>query len=321
MPIVSQASENPQVGGIPLPSCDLRSYTELNCFIIAAGLTGPYRLWLLCRSIDSDGCGVISLESLRAAMAAAGLSPRILSRVRQLPQTRHFLTFHPDRIEYRSLEGVCTALGVVPGRSVFIPVSCLGRMEDFRAALYTAWIAGQDEPHISREKLSGLFNVSAHTQRRWERLTGVHVTYNVIEVATGDQEVAEAHIPKDARLDDRLDRSYSWEYQGSLYYRTVNQYQAPDFVRGRTGNTRKVAKAVRCSALPVYEHGDGTKQSGPQRRVFFTRKATPANYQETSGASVRNTNRVISTSRGSSRVWRFSRTRPVARSEALAMDH
>ena len=259
LPIVPHPFEDVQgVDAVRLPIADLKSYTELNRFVIAEGLTGPYRFWLLCRSLDSDGRGIINPKTLRAAMAAVGLSSRILSRVRQLPQTRHFLTFHPDKIEYRSLEAVCTALGVVPGRSILIPVSCLSSMESFRAALYTAWIAGQDELHISREKLSGLFNVSPDTQRRWERLTGVDVTYNVIEVATSDQEAAEAHIPKDARLDDRMDRSYTWEYQGNIYYRTVNQYQASGFARGRTGNTRKVAKAVRHSAIPVLDHGDGT---------------------------------------------------------------
>ncbi|MCB0105788.1 MAG: hypothetical protein KDE53_07760, partial [Caldilineaceae bacterium] len=243
-----------------LPDANLRTYTELNRYVIAAGLTAPYRIWLLCRSLDGDGRGVVSMDALRTAVQGLGLGRRILPRLRQLPEHHAFLTFYANKVEYRSLESVCTTLGVLPGRSVMLPAAALSGMEEFRAYLYAAWIGGQDSLLISREKLEGLFNVSADTQRRWERLTAVLVTYNVVQVDPADANAVAAHIPQDARLSgDRLDRRYTWQYQGSTYYRTVNRYQAPQMQRGRVGNVRKVAKAVR-RVKPVDDHGDGTRR-------------------------------------------------------------
>lgn len=313
MTIIPHLAEEVQgVNKSYLPDANLRSYAELNRYVIAAGLTAPYRIWLLCRLLDGDGRGVVSLDALRTALHALGLGRRILPRLQQLPEHTIFLTFLADKVEYRSLESVCITLGVVPGRSVMLPAAVLRTMEDFRAHLYAAWIGGQDSLLISREKLEGLFNVSADTQRRWERLTAVLVTYNVVQVDPADENAAAAHIPRDARLSgDRLDRSYTWQYQGSTYYRTVNRYQAPQMQRGRVGNVRKVAKAVR-RVKPVDDHGDGTR-----RRIFFDRRTTPAGRQHKPGASLRATGRRITTDRGSSNLWHFSRWRPVTRREAF----
>jgi hypothetical protein len=289
----------------------LRTYPELNRWAIAEGVTALYRLWLLVRALDTDGRGVVSRHALVAAMEAHGLSRRHLHRIQQHPQLSVFLTIHPDKIEYRSLKAVCLALQVKPGRSVYVPASCVGSLETFRAHLYAAWIAAHDCLLISRERLSGLFQVSPETLRRWERTTGVVVTYNVVEVGPTDAAAATAHLPQDARLDgDRLDRVYTWEYQGHTYYQTVNRYAAPQLQRAATGNVKKVAKAV--SVLPVADHGDGTK-----RRIFYDRQTTPARYQEQPGASLRDTERTITTPRGPSRLWRFQRFRPAARRSVL----
>ena len=313
VPIVPHPLEEMQgVDGTSLPSGNLKSYIELNRFVIAAGLTGPYRLWLLCRALDPEGRGTVDLDVLLVALAEQGLNRQLLRRTARQAGCSTFLTIHPTYVEYRSLTAVCRSLAVTPGRAVFIPRDAIQSTEHFRAALYTAWIAGHDSLYISREKLTALFDVSADTQRRWERLTGVEVTYNVIEVAASDQAAAEAHIPQDARLDgDRMDRVYTWEYQGRIYYRTVNRYQAPHYDRGCVGNVRKVSRAVR-AAVPVEGHGDGTR-----RRVFYTARTTPANYQEKPESSLQAQRRVISTARGPASLWRFSRTRPVARREVL----
>ncbi|MCB0085086.1 MAG: hypothetical protein KDE47_29300 [Caldilineaceae bacterium] len=313
MPSIPQLAERAQgVDAICLPGVHLRTYTELNRHVIAAGLTAPYRIWLLCRSLDTDGSGVVSMDALRTAMEALGLGRRILPRLRERSDYSHFLTFHSHKVEYRSLESVCKALCVEPGRIVMIPAASLSGLESFHAQLYAAWIGGQDSLLISREKLEGLFNVSADSLRRWERLTGVLVTYNVVEVDSADEGLAAAHIPQDARLEgDRLGRSYHWEYQGGTYYRTVNRYQAPQIRRGRVGNVRKVAKAVRC-VKPVEDHGDGTR-----RRIFFDRRTTPAGRQHKPGASLHATGRRITTDRGSSNLWQFSRWRPVTPREAF----
>lgn len=261
-------------------------------------------------------------------MEAHGLNWHHLRRLRTQSSSRLFLTFHPTHLEYRSLEAVCRSLAVLPGRSVYLPTESIQSTESFRAALYTGWIAGQESGvMISRERLSALFGISADTQRRWERLTGVEVVPTVVEVSKGDLEAAEPHIPRDKRLDgDRLGRSYVWEYQGSFYYQSVNRYgaphqDAPSYVRGAVGNVRKVSRAVRtvaqcavaeCNVLPVEFHGDGTR-----RRIFYTERTTPANHQEQTGCSLRGQGRPVDVPHGLSDLWQFSRTKPVARREVF----
>ena len=290
----------------------LRTYAELNRYTLSEGLTGPYRLWLIARALDPKGSGVISRASFLYTLERLGLSQRQFQRMATHPQIAVFLHITQHKIEYRSLQVVCTALQVIPGRSVTITTASVASLETFRAYLYAAWIAGQKRLLISRARLTALFNVSADTLRRWERTAGVVVTPNVVEVAPNDYEAATPHIPTDARRMYQLDDYcfYTWEYEGQLYYRTVNRYDAPTFQRGRTGNTRKIAKALH--PLPADDHGGGTKA-----RVFFGKRDLPAGYQEKQGASLRSSGRQVDLPQGHSALWRFRASRPVSRKVAL----
>ena len=312
MPILSRHSARTQ-DCARADVAQLRTYIDLNAHVIAENLDGVYRLWLLARALDSDGRGVIGLEDLLKAMQCFDLNRLHLRRAKLHPKAYVFFSFHEAKIEYRSLEAVCLALCVIPGRSVYLPAECIASTEDFRANLYAAWIAGHDDLHISREKLSQRFNVSQDTLRRWEKLTGVEVTYNVVEVAAQDEQKAEPHIPRDYRLTptDREDRCYTWTYKGKIYYRTVNRYQALFLERGRLGNVRKVTRRVHATK-PDDNLGVGTR-----RRVFFTERTLPANYQEQPGISIRDKRIVVDLPQGVSSLWLFSPWRPVTRRQAL----
>ena len=298
---------------IPADVAHLRTYIDLNAHVIAEGLDGPYRLWLLARALDPDGQGVVGMDALLMAMQSFDLNRLHLRRVKLHPKANSFFSFHKAKISYRSLEAVCLALGTTPGRSIYIPTASISSTESFRATLYAAWIAGHDRLHISRDKLTSLFKTSQDTLRRWEKLAAIEVTYNVVEVAPHDEQAAEPHIPKDARLDhfDRLDRCYTWQYKGKIYYRTVNRYAAPDLERARLGNVRKVTRRVH-AALPDEHHGVGTGQ-----RVFFTKSTTPDNYQEQPGASIRDKGKAVDLPQGVSSLWRFHPWRPGTRKTVL----
>src|SRR4051812_43284371 len=90
----------------------LRTYIELNARVIAQGLDGIYRLWLLARSLDQEGRGVVSAQALLFAMQRFGLNRLHLRRAKLHPKSTSFFSFHKSKIEYRSLEAVCLALGV-----------------------------------------------------------------------------------------------------------------------------------------------------------------------------------------------------------------
>lgn len=289
----------------------LRTYIELGRHVLAEKLDGMYRLWLLARALDRDGRGLVGLPDFLAAMSANGLNRSHLRRACKHPKSSAFFTLHANRIEYRSLEAVCLALGVMPGRSIYIPLASITGIETFRATLYAAWIAGHDALQISRDKLSELFQASADTQRRWEKLAGVTVAANIVEITPGEERAAAPHIPKDMRLDDRLGRSYTWTYQGKTYYRTVNRYQASRLERAPLGNVRKVTRKLH-AAKPDVDHGVGTR-----RRVFFTARTIPSNYQEMPGASIRDRRKTVDLPQGASSVWRFHPWRPTTRRIAL----
>lgn len=289
----------------------LRTYAELNRYCLAEGLDGIYRLWLLARALDADGRGVVGLQELLEAMQGFGLNRLHLRRVKLHLKARLFFSFHPSKLEYRSLEAVCLALGITPGRSIYIPSESIASTAVFRATLYAAWIAGHDALHISREKLGELFKISADTLRRWEKFAGIEVIYNIVEVAPQDERAAEKHLPRDRRLDDRLDRCYTWAYKGNTYYRTVNGYNASHLERARLGNVRKITRRVH-ARLPDEDHGVGTSQ-----RVFFTKRTTPGNYQEQPGASLRDQRIAVDLPQGTAALWRFHPWRPRKRKQAL----
>ena len=312
MDSVPQVSSGSQLA--EFASGELKSYAELNRHVLQTGQTAPYRLWLLLRSCDPAGSGLVGKRQLLAAMAECGLGGRILRRVVQDPNSSIFFSVDKHRVFYRSLESVCLALGVEPGRPVLLPLECVSGMEAFRAHLYASWFAALPRgcAMISRERLSQLFGVSEDTQRRWEACSGLVVDFNVVEVQSDDENAAESRIPRDNRLDDRLDQTYAWYYRGCLYYRTVNCYSAPEICRGAVGNTRRIGRVVR-SVEPVDVHGDGTRRE----RVFFHRRVASSNYRI--GDCIEATGYQCNPPQGRSGLLRFSRFRPAAsREEAMA---
>ena len=292
----------------------LKSYAELNRIIIQRRLSVPYRLWLLLRALDPQGCGVVSKDAVRASLAAYGLNWSHVRTARRHGRADLFFTFHGNHIEYRSLQSLCLSLEVEPGRPVNVPAAYMASLESFHAAMYAAWIAqGRDgERHISRARLSEYFGRDEETLRRWERAAGViEVTGNVVEIEESDIEKPDAPIPGDTRPDERLDRRYIFEQEGRYYYRTVNTYKA-ESDRARTGNTRKIARQVRRSGVVSREDATGA----PLARVFFFDQAMPKNWRERQGYSIRSDKRnggrqTLKTIRGTSQRWRLSELRPV----------
>ena len=300
----------------------IRTYPELSRAVIAGGLSTVYRVWLILRSVDVGGSGIVGRDDARAALVAAGLTPRHLITARRVDGSEGFFTVYGNRIEYRSLECVSLAMMTAPGRSVMIPHDALGSLENFNAHLYAAFFVKADGAGrmISRDRLSELFGVSAETQRRWERLAGVDVTANMGSCAAEDLDRAAAIIPKDGRLDhlDRLGNSYTFERDGVIYWRTVNGYTSV-LRAGAVGNSRKVGRRVR-AGLGGDIPGAATVQSS---RVFFTPKSlpkrawfVPGHCYKADGASVYTRQRPHSPE-GEFSVWSWSNLRPTTRKAAL----
>ena len=302
---------------------EIKIHPGLGRVVLLHDLGLVYRVWLVLRSADVNGSGVVGRETARQALQAHGLTARHLITARRQSGSEKWFTVFPNRIEYRSLESVCVDFGVEPGRPVVVDAGVVGNLQEFRAVVYAAWFVkvDGDERTISRDTLTELFGVSHETQRRWERLAGIDVTANLGSCAVDELGKAQAIIPVDNRLDglDRLGRSYIFERvtddgQVVLYWRTVNSYRA-DLALGRVGKSRKVTRRVR--------KGGQTTGAATLRRIFVTKTNTPKKPFYTPGHTMRETDRTIYTKPrptspdGVFSVWAWSPWRPVTRLQAV----
>lgn len=295
----------------------LKTYPNLNAKIIADKLSMLYRIWLIARKVNeitNQGSGILGKEVFFGALEGLGLNKDHWRTTQAHPKASLFFIDQGDTLELRSLSKLCQSLGVAPGRSsVPIDVGCVARKKDFLANLYAAWFT--EGRRISREKLTAIFGVSSETQRRWEQIAAIDVQYNIVKVdkAIFENEKVANNIPRDKRLDERLDRAYTWEDDKNVYYQTVNSYQAAKLHRGRVGNTRKIGKLVR-AAEGVEFCEDATQQND---RVFYSAENVPQNYQEVPGVCLRDTGQVQPSRCGEAQLWQLSITRPVPRKVAL----
>src|SRR5256885_4372911 len=92
MPILPRPTVDAQTCA-PAAVAHLRTYIDLNAHVIAEGLDGIYRLWLLARSLDPDGRGVVDLDAFLATMQGFDLNRLHLRRGELGPQTTPFFFF------------------------------------------------------------------------------------------------------------------------------------------------------------------------------------------------------------------------------------
>lgn len=293
----------------------LKTYPNLNAKIIADKLSLPYRIWLIARKVNeitNQGSGILGKEVFFDALEGLGLNKDHWRTAQAHPKASLFFTDQGDTLELRSLSKLCQSLGVAPGRfSVPIDASCITKKKHFLAHLYATWFT--EGRRISREELTAIFGVSSETQRRWEQIAAIDVQYNIVQVDKAIFEKVANYIPRDKRLDERLDRAYIWADDKNFYYQTVNSYQAAKLHRGRVGNTRKIGKLVR-AAEGVEFCEDATQQNG---RVFYSAGNVPQNYQEVPGVCLRDTDQLLSSQWGEAQLWQLSITKPVSRKVAL----
>jgi hypothetical protein len=102
---------------------------------------------------------------------------------------------------------VAAALGVDnPGKAVGLPVEALaGRLSNYKAHVYAAYLAQLRNPVRSRAFLSEQFGVSTPTLLEWERRTHVHVRPRFVQVERFDG-VQEAVYSQSIEVDDARTR-------------------------------------------------------------------------------------------------------------------
>ncbi len=293
-------------------------YTEMARVAVRNGQAPALRVWSALRAMDRTGCGIVGKRELRAFQRAFAVSDADL-RYADAISAGVFFQISTHYIEYRSLEHVCVALGVKPGRVHTIELADLRTVQRFKASCYAAWLSGDEPKNISRKNLVELWNHSEDTLRRWERARNISVAHNVGRLnsaqlgTTTEPGPAWDYIPRDDRPAQE-GNCYTWtDRHGVTYFRSVNSYQAFT-AKAPRGMARKVARRINAQRQAGAVCGGATTDV---RRAFYDLSLQPANYQMTPGPCLIYAGEIVANSKGIYSVWDFSQQRPVSRAFAF----
>lgn len=285
---------------------DPKIYTELARESVRTGRAAAYRVWTAVRAMDKGGCGIVSRVDLRRWQRVFAVSDADL-RYADSQSAGMFFTIHKHIIEYRSLEHVCVALGVKPGRVHTIQIADLRTVQRFKAACYAGWLSGDEPKQISRRKLVELWGHGENTLRNWERAQRIDVTYNAIDVTdhVGSVLMPGAAFSAPIPRDDRPEREGyipMWrDREGRVFVRTVNSYlgHRPEAPRGMARRVNRSVNAAR-----------GLVSGKAIERVFYG-SMDMNHVLKTRGTCYVDAGEIVSTSSALFSVWDFSTVRPV----------
>ena len=180
-------------------------YPKIAAQAIKTGHAEVYRLYALvqARAMVNQGRYIFTRAEMRAFCAGL-LNDQQIDRA-LAAGNGIFWSYSPNHQTYRmvSRAKVAIALGFRgnPGRAVLLPGSAFqGRLADWKAAVYAAYLSQLRKATPSRDHLCEVFGVSLPTLLDWERRAGVKVRPRlVMSVVPGeiegpghDQAVAEA---------------------------------------------------------------------------------------------------------------------------------
>jgi hypothetical protein len=158
----------------------VRTYPDLSRHCLAAGHDLPLRLWYILRQHNSDVQGDGWLTERQVFDLSTGGQRQTKGWLKSGLGT--FWHRHGNKYRLVGLGRLCGRLGVkLPKPCVAIPRGHLGKLQQFRAALYASWFVsyGDDGITISQATLGQLFNRSPRTLQRWAAMTGLDVTHNL----------------------------------------------------------------------------------------------------------------------------------------------
>lgn len=285
---------------------------ELARLAYVLGLGTAYLIYTLLRFLDKRGTGYVEREFGLRALSKFGIGRKKIYRAVKAQERLGITLFeiHPTKIAYASQSNVAAQLGATRAlQPRGIPESAFGRISDFYAHTFAAWISSVGDRNkddgglmMSRDKLSREWGISDTQQRTWERKAGVRVQANV---GRFDTPAEYDESPDTKRLIAALPRNREhearcWEHDGVTYFQTVNTFVTPFAVLFRMGATRKAAAAARHAKRAVEPVECLPTGSKPPKRVFFRRAwllARPYTMSVIGGSSLMEAGEAISTTR------------------------
>ncbi len=165
-------------------------YPDLALAMLREEQTAVGRVWLLMRHVDEDGRGWLSIEEVREKLARNGSPFRICGwrQMRNLLARGDGIFWRRDkrRVWLFGVTKTAVALNIshLQQRPVAVPAAALAKsIGEARAHLYAAFHSSRmkesgDAAPIARATLNELSGLSGHTQRKYERQTGVRAQSN-----------------------------------------------------------------------------------------------------------------------------------------------
>jgi hypothetical protein len=238
------------------------------------------RIWLLCRHLDQQGRGWLTIDQLRAELSEKSAPLRVCGwrRLRQLLRAGEGRLWERDQQGRLWLYGTARVaqrfdLTRLQGNCVDLPVGDLlqtiGRV---RASFYACFHAGREATPISRDSLQTITGIAARTQRDYDQHGKVERIHNFAILETQEKEVAmwehgravfaftESTVGRPTQWACRLPNSYIAAYQTSA-----------------TDGTKPLNHQLRHD---LAKHGTQGNTSQRNERLYFTNGRQAAKQQQ-----------------------------------------
>ncbi len=258
-------------------------YPDLALGMLREEQTAVGRVWLLMRYVDVNGRGWLSIEELRQKLTGKGEALHVCGwrQMRNLLRQGDGLFWRRDkeRVWLFGVTKTAVALNIshLQQRPVAVPATALAKsIGEARAHLYAAFHSSRMKESgaatpIARATLNELSGLSGHTQRKYERQTGVTTKSNysigakigrTAVLPTGAEEQAWQNGRAAFTFNDKKGKQgpagsnyIAWQLPNSYagphahqkrgQQKRINRQLADLFMKGMTGNDKQTIDTYR----------------------------------------------------------------------------
>ena len=166
---------------------NLIDYPRIAAQAIQQGHASAHRLYVVVqhRARMHQGCQLFSRAEIAAYCVLLGVMNQAQVDRALRDGLGLYWIYSPSHRTYKMISRAKVAVGLNfagnPGRAVALPTEAFqGRLSDWKAATYAAYLAQLRKATPSREHLCSVFGVSLPTLLDWERRSGVKATARIV---------------------------------------------------------------------------------------------------------------------------------------------
>ena len=260
----------------------VRAYPSLLAAARRGGRVPLMRLYLLCKALDPDGSGVVSLGQVKQYYTLKDSPYRVFTprRLRQVlgQGVGLFWDRHTDdRLWLRSPDKIAAGLGVdhIAGAPVALPVwPLLDGHHEAAAAFYAAWHAarGDDPNPISRQTITSITGACKSSQIAYDVTADLQARRNIAIVGNGTKDQLQEAAWRYGHAFKFRDHAGKLGRRGWIYtaINLPSSYQSP-YATLPKGRLRRINTALH--DLVTMGRGKGNNDI---RRIYFSDGAAAA---------------------------------------------